>query len=419
MRSFVDQQGVPVVHVERTASGLSLSQKRYAMLGSTLTPQTWTIPFCVRVGETRSCTMLDQPTAVLPITASGVIMPNAGGAGYYRFSLPEAEWRALIGQAASLPPGEALAMTDSLWAAFQAGEASPQLLVEAARSMAANPYSEAATGGGRRLADLRRRGMIPDAALPAYRSLIRSIYAPRLTALGFDPRAGVYSAEDPDRQKLRSEIVELLANEAKDEAVRAKLAAAARAYLDGDKAALDQSLLSDAFAAYVAADGQAAVSRLFDRAATSDDALFRRSALVALAEGGELTKGRWLMARMGDPRLRTQDRFVLLRGLAGEPATRELMFEWLKANYEAFARDAGIFESSGLPGLPARFCSVEKAQEIEIGAAPGGEPVAAGRAHPGPHGGEGEGLRRARAGEGRRPGGGGFNRREIGPSTCT
>ena len=60
---------------------------------------------CVRVGEARSCTMLDQPTGVLPVTASGVIMPNAGGAGYYRFSLPEAEWRALIGQAASLPPG--------------------------------------------------------------------------------------------------------------------------------------------------------------------------------------------------------------------------------------------------------------------------------------------------------------------------
>jgi hypothetical protein len=46
------------------------------------------------------------------------------------------------------------------------------------------------------------------------------------------------------------------------------------------------------------------------------------------------------------------------------------MFDWLKANYEAFAKGAGIFESSGLPGLPSGFCSVEKAGEIEAALRP-------------------------------------------------
>lgn len=370
MKSFVDQQGVPVVRVERTPEGLAISQKRYAMLGSELTPETWTIPFCVRVGGTRQCVMLDKASAVVPMTATGPIVPNAGGAGYYRFSLPEPAWRVLIGEAASLPPGEALAVTDSLWAAFRAGEVSPQLLVEAARKMAANPYSEAATGGGRRLAGLRANGMIPAAALPAYRSLIGSIYGPRLAELGFDPRAGVYAAEDPDRQKLRTQVVGLMANEAQDEAVRGKLAAAAQAYLGGDKTALDQSLLADGFAAWLAVDGEAKASSLFDRAAASDDSLFRRSALQALSRGGDEARGRWLIAHLNDPRLTSQDRLALLHGLAGEPATRALVFEWLKANYEAFAKDAGIFESSGLPGLPAGFCSVDKAHEIDAALRP-------------------------------------------------
>jgi aminopeptidase N len=370
MKSFVDQQGVPVVRVERTATGLSISQKRYAMLGSKLADETWTIPMCVRVGAARQCAMLDGPATALPLTASGAIMPNAGGAGYYRFSLPDQEWRALIDEAPSLSPGEALAMTDSLWAAFRAGEASPQLLIDAARRMAANPYSQATTGGGWRLAGLRQRGMIPDASLPAYRSLIRSIYAPRLAQLGFDPRAGAYAAEDPDTQKLRAEIVALLAVEARDEGVRAKLADAARAYLGGDKAALDQSIVANGLAAWVAAGGEAAVSSLFDRAATSDDTFFRRSALSALGRQGDAATGRWLLGRLNDPRLTSQDKLALLYGLATEPATRELAFDWLKANYEAFAKAAGVFQSSGLSGLPGGFCSVQKAQDIETALRP-------------------------------------------------
>jgi hypothetical protein len=365
MKSFVDQQGVPVVRVERTAGGLQVSQKRYGMLGSKLAPETWTIPLCIRIGETRTCTLLDQASATVPATAAGAIMPNAGGAGYYRFSLPETEWRALIEQSASLAPGEALAMTDSLWAAFRAGEVSPELLVEAARKMSGNSYSGAAVDGGERLAGLRKRGMIPESALPAYRSLMTSIYGPRLAALGFDPRAGAYAKEDPDTQKLRTDVVSLLADEAQEPAVRGKLAAAAEAYLGGDRGALDPSLLASGFAAYLAKGGDAAVSGLFDKAAASDDALFRQSAFSALGGTGETATAQWLVAHMDDPRLRNFDRLGLLFGFAREPATRDLAFDWLKAHYDDFAKSNGIFEASRLPGLAASYCSVDKAHEIE------------------------------------------------------
>ena len=66
LKSFVDQQGVPVVRVERTAGGLAVSQKRYAMLGTDIAPETWTIPLCIRIGETRQCSLLDKTSATLP-----------------------------------------------------------------------------------------------------------------------------------------------------------------------------------------------------------------------------------------------------------------------------------------------------------------------------------------------------------------
>jgi aminopeptidase N len=366
LKSFVDQQGVPVVHVARQPDGtLKVEQSRYAMLGSTLAPERWSIPFCYRIGATRDCTLLTDASATLPAAGTGAIMPNAGGTGYYRFAMAEPEWRRLIAGSATLAPGEALATIDSLWAGYRAGEVSPTLLVAAAKAMVANPYSGAAIEGGRRLAELRRHGLVPDAALPAYRALIEAIYAPTLARLGFDPKAGAYLAEDPDRQKLRSDAVSLLAGEAKDAAVRAKLASAAAAYLGGDKAALDQSLYSNALAAYLAAGGDAAREKLFATGASSDDTLLRDAAIRALGSSGEAATGDWLIAHLGDARLRPSDRLGLLSGMTSQPATRDKAFDWLVAHYDAFVKENGIFTASSLPAFGSGYCAVDKAEMIE------------------------------------------------------
>jgi len=365
LKSFVDQQGVPVVRVERTANGLQVSQKRYAMLGTDIAPETWTVPLCIRVGATRQCSLLDKTSATVRLTGAGAIMPNAGGTGYYRFSMDESEWRKLIAEAPTLAPGEALAMTDSLWAGYRAGEVSPALLVAAAKAMAANAYSGAATDGGKRLEGWRTRGLISDAQLPAYRALIDGIYAPKLAQLGFDPKAGAYLAEDPDRQQLRSDTVSLLSGEAMDKDVRAKLIAAATAYLGGDKSALDQSLYGDALGAYLAAGGDAALASLFDKAVRSDDTLFRDAAIGALGGTGDAKMATWLIAHFPDTRLRPSDRLGLLRGMTDEPATRDAAFDWLVAHYDAFVKDNGIFVASTLPAMGGRYCSVDKAAMIE------------------------------------------------------
>ena len=50
-------------------------------------------------------------------------MPNAGGSGYYRWTLDEASWAALIENFASvITPVEALSAIDSAFAAFEAGK---------------------------------------------------------------------------------------------------------------------------------------------------------------------------------------------------------------------------------------------------------------------------------------------------------
>jgi Peptidase family M1 domain/ERAP1-like C-terminal domain len=363
-KSFVDQQGVPVVDVRRDGSKLVATQARYAFLGSHPANETWTIPFCVRAAAAKSCSLLDQKATTLDAPGPGPIMPNLGGTGYYRFDLAPDDWKALIATSAQLSPGEALATTDSLWASFRAGRAPASWLVDEARAMAANPSAAASVDPGERLAGLHAIGLISPASEPAYRALIASLYGPRLASIGFDPRFGSQASDSPDQQKLRSQLVGLMAFDAHDAQVRAKLKSAADAYLGGDTQALDPSFLGSALAV-VAEDGDLATAKsLVDKALSSEDPDVRASELGAAASSGHADVANYLLA-LDDKRLRSFDRLMLIGGIVGTPETRALASTWILSNYDRLISGNGIFLSSRLPGMFNSQCGTAEADRVE------------------------------------------------------
>ena len=364
LKSFVDQQGVPVVDIKREGGQLVASQSRYAYLGASPAPLTWTIPLCVRVGDKRSCSLLDKASAAIGPAGAGAIMPNAGGQGYYRFTLSPEDWQALIASAPSLPAGEALAAEDSLWAAFRAGKADAATLVAATKAMAKAKDSNVVMDGGLRLGGLRATGLIEDAALPDYRRLLSAIYAPKLAEIGFDPAVGAHKADDPDRQKLRQDLVRLLALSAQDEAVRATLIAAGDAYLAGNAQAVDQAFLAAALMLNVQKSGLPAARTMLEKALTSEDSVFRPRALQAIATAGDPAIAKWVFG-LDDKRIRPTERVTLLTLLAQTPETRDMAADWLLANYDKIAAGNGIFITSRLPQALGTQCSVERARDIE------------------------------------------------------
>lgn len=362
MKSFVDQPGVPVVDLRRFGGKLTATQTRYTFLGGTPSNEQWTIPLCIRAGTTRTCTLLDTPRKKLDV-ASGVLMPNVGGTGYYRFNLSSADWKALIRQSSKLQPAEAIAVTDSLWAAFRAGKADPALLILAAREMATHPDSNVAVDGGLRLAGLRSQGIIGSEANDSYRRLMTEIYAPELSKLGFDPTTAAHATDSPDKQSRRQALVGLVARQGGDQIIRKRLLAAADAYLAGDKTALDQGYFGTAFSVSVEERGVPGAKILVDQALHSEDAVFRRAALVAAADSGRIDVARWLLD-LHDSRMRMIERFMSVSILATRPGTRDFAGDWLLTNYEAVAAGNGIFLSSRLPQALSTQCSVEQANRI-------------------------------------------------------
>ncbi len=367
MQSFTDQQGVPLVTFASDGKGgYTVSQSRYVRLGSQASETRWGVPLCVRrsTGAQR-CQLLTGTSGKVRPAGKGALIPNAGGTGYYRFELPAKDWDALIAIADRLPGGEALALDDSLYASFVAGRASPAQLITSARGLARNRDSYASESGIGTIDALARTGMLNAAGEAGYRRLIEQINRPRLAAMGFDPRAGVYAGEDPEKSDQRRQAVSNLALTAKDPALRGQLGTAARAYLAGDKAALDAEWYGMAFAVVVDDGGLAGAKDLADKALASQDPLFRPEALGAVASSGSAEVANWVLGSFTDPRLRKSERLGMIRTVIFTRETRELGFEWLKANFDQLTSGGGgIFSTSRLPAVVSGFCSVQRSEEI-------------------------------------------------------
>lgn len=365
MKGFVDQQGVPVVAVDRATNGLALSQKRYAAIGASDVPATvWTIPVCVSNGGTKSCALLDTPQGTMAAAGSGALMPNQGGRGYYRFDLADADWASLIAMGAKLPAGEALSATDSLWASFNAGNAAPARLVEAARAFVGHADSNVAVDGGTRLADLDRRGLIGEAARPALHRMLLATYLPKLKQIGLDPARGAHAGDSPDVQKLRTDLVSIVTREARDPATRATLAKAAEAYLGGNEAALDPAFLATALRIRVEEGGAAAAQPLFETAMASTDAYFRGRSVMAIAASGRPEVARWLIGKIDDPRLRSSEKVSIVAGVTSPLATRDIGLDYLAANFEKLAKATNLTSVNAMLSIPSSACSVETADKL-------------------------------------------------------
>ncbi len=341
LKSFVDQQGVPVVTFHRQNGITTASQQRFAYFGTNAPAEQWIVPVCVRQGETKNCTLLDKPSMPIVANGTGTLVPNAGGWGYYRFELDPADWDALITAAPTLPTGEALALDDSLWASFYAGKAKTKQIVALARSMAAHPKTKMQLDNGTRLAGLRERGLIGADALPAYRKLFVDIYGPMLAKIGFDPKAGAHESDNADTVELREQLVGFVADNGHDAALRAKLSAAADAWLAGDEKALDSEYAPLALAVTVQDRGVPFARTLAEAALAGKTPGLRQAAFRAIASSGNADVAKWYFTEFNDPRYAPRERLFASATFMNDADTRDTALAYMLAHFDEFSKTTG------------------------------------------------------------------------------
>lgn len=363
MKSFVDQAGLPLVTAQLEANTLSLSQSRYAPLGSkTEQGQIWQIPVCAKFGYgddiVKDCTLIKTRSGSLPTRGKADwVMPNANGAGYYRFALGTDEWTALLDNLDKLNAREILAVQDSLESAFRADKVDAAVFIAGMEAFAKLEEYDVASAAGDWLSWMHTH--LPDTARGDIARLTKDMYSDRYKA--------IVGKDTPEGNLLAPTLAARLVNFGGDAALKDSFAQQGRAYLAGDKTAVAQNLLSRALRSAMESGDMSMAAELL-KLATNGSSFEKGAAIGALAsaQDADIVGMLWDTALIDEDTLTGRQATSLISALLSSDEFGEPTWEWVKSNFTQFVNSRVPDVRKGrMPGIAGSFCSLEKRDEAK------------------------------------------------------
>jgi aminopeptidase N len=368
-RDFVEQKGVPALAIGIYCDGdeprLEVRQSRYRPLGSPIAEsgQRWHVPFClISDNAERQCHMLSAGSEVLDLPGTACprwVLPNAGGSGYYRWVLPEPQWHALLDAFGDFAATEQLAIIDSAFAAFEAGQLPAPLLSRLIGVAAQAEARQVVTAPLPYLTQYQRR-YVQAAQQGAFRASLIKWYLPVFKATA--------TSGEPDRQLLHSEVLGFLALTAEEPTARDELRQRAEAFTGFGQErrpdALDSDLYQVALSVALQDSGEAFLEHLLTLRGELDDPLFDNAsanALGAVTAGDQLERIHTLI--LSDA-LGPRESFGLLQHALAEPATREQHWRWLQAHFPDVLEKIPEQWRRRTPSLAGTFCDNETRSQL-------------------------------------------------------
>lgn len=389
--TFLTQPGVPFVEArlrcDDEGAELALAQSRSLPVGSKADRAgRWQIPVCVRYesagGARERCEVLTGASGVMRLDGSDCpawIMPNAAGAGYYRWSLPAEQMTALMNARGELSDAERLSVADSLGAALD-GDRLPAADALRAISTMADDTSRAVAETPMVMMRRVRSSLLQPSDVPEFERLAAGLYAAQLKRLGWTARPG----DDDETRSLRAEVVDFMAVSARDPKTRREAIERGVAHLGFGKGgvidpeAVDPDVAETAMVVMAEEGGPEAYELMVQHLKTSEDARFRQSLLRALAGFADpALRARSLDLLLGE-HVRKGEVYRALDAHFRRPEARDAAWRWLRTHWNALAARLPEAYVAYLPGPAASFCSPSRADELaaffgpRVGQLPGG-----------------------------------------------
>ena len=380
--SFIDQPGVPFVQVDvdcaqgKTPS-LTLQQQRYLPLGSTASAtQSWGIPMCVRYADGKDtrqqCGLVSGAQSRLELkearSCPSWVMPNANGAGYYRFALAPKLQQSLSQAFAQLNEREQRVYADSVTAAYGAGKLTPSQLLAALPQFTTSKVRQTVTAGSGDIDWMANYLIDDDRTRGKFRAQVAQIYRPRLQQLGMTPRDG---EADGDRL-LRTSLIGLLAEDLHDPALRAEMGRHGRRVLglDGDGSlspdAVPRDLRSTAITVAVQDGGATAFDTALKHLRSTQDPMLRSQLVGALGSVTDpVLAGRARALALESGLLRRNELFALLASHVSQPENRAATRPWVDSQFDALAERVAPGGSNLLWLYTAGMCDASAVADIE------------------------------------------------------
>lgn len=348
LAAYIEKPGVPLVTLAFEPDGrLRLSERRFTNLGDPAAPGRWQVPVVLswsqqgRLHRERLLLTEESQTFDVPgLAAADWIHPNAGEAGYYRWSLPPEYNHRLARHAADLPALERVGLLDNNSALFSAGlidgDAYLAFLTASGRDEDPDVVASVVEGIG----GIGGNFVTPELE-PAYQAYRTSILRPVLDRIGLQPRAG-----EPDYiAPLRVSLYGALGTDNADPAIVAECRRLVALYLENPRR-VDASLAAIALSV-TAFHGDAALFETLQAALEKAAMPAQRSALIgALGAFRDPAIVRRALDYSLTPALNSTEFLGLLTGGRGRSSAsnredlRELRIQWMMDHYDAIAAKA-------------------------------------------------------------------------------
>ncbi len=376
--SFIQQPGAPLVQASLSCSQkkgrLQLQQSRYTPLGTVSDRHSlWQVPVCWRAGDAagageRQCVLLTeaQQSIELP-NCPAWLFPNAGGTGYYHFTVDRPMQEAL--RHATLTPPEQMAWASAQRAAFAAGKLQAHDLFESLTRAAQS-------------SDLYVVSAALGSLLPLQQSLLEEdegarAGVARFALAHFAPHAKGISLDAATPRTPSEEVLwpELLANLARLQALpkeqgRRLVDAGSRLIgYRGDGrwhvAGLSADLLPQAIASACDALGPAYLEALLDLLGHTDNATLRPILIGGLTRLQGVKEVQLLRQRLLGLPLRQNEWMPLLAGPMGSAALRHDHWRWFTEHFAEVRTHLPRKSLANLPRIAASFCSEQDALAVQ------------------------------------------------------
>lgn len=371
--TFLDQGGAPIVTATVDCSGRTpkalLRQRRYLPVGSKgEAARTWSVPLCVRYGvgpaTGRACTVLETERAELPLpeakSCPDWLFPNAEGAGYYRTEVAGEALRKLLRVADTrLTRAERVTLLGDAAALVKAGAVPAGDALALAARFAEDPDRQVFTASVDLLGVVDER-MLPEARRADYHRFLRDTYGPRARRLGFTPRKG----EDEDTRLLRPMLMSLAGRKGGDAKLVAEAKQLAGKWLQ-DRKAISPDLVSPVLSIAAAHGGAELAPKLLEAWKKEQERKVRQQLLGALSSVRDPQVVRQLLPMVLDPAHDAREVMWVMYGPSREPATRDVVYSFVKENYDALTARIPEEFAGRLAFVGGAYCDAEHRKDVE------------------------------------------------------
>ena len=372
-RSFVEQNGLPLITLKLDDAGaLQVSQSRYAPLGSRLTDdRTWTIPLCIvrglGEGRDRACQLMTDNASELSGDAASSetaetkwILPNANGAGYYRFSMPDPMWQDLGRAFSQLNPAEKLVTLDSAGAEFAAGRMQVDTLWRYIDEAARDDERRVVQAAIRQADQLARHVEKDAVALAGYRAAVRDVFGNRGEA--------AMPANPAEQAILKSSLERFLSRTGNDEVLRQALADAAASFIQVPGATSDRVLNTDEYMTAMAIGlqvyGEAFLDQVLIARDQIDQPVFGQAAAYAIGQNRDPALSGRILALALSGELGSRETVTVISGQMAQSATRAETWAWLNTNFATYLGIIPRQRKRSSPTLANALCDLDGRDQL-------------------------------------------------------